>query len=213
MGSNLLAHFVLCFCATASNMVYTTIAPLFPLEVERRHLSSLYSGLVFWYCLSHFSAVSLGNCSALLFFKPLIRRWGRLGSVFSMLLILSSFAILFGLAKLFSSNAPFIALSLSSRLIQGVATEVTICSLILMASAYFRNFSSYLSVILLGIQLADLLGPLWGGLLFRLLGYVGIFMAQSVLMAAAALSILYFRRHEQAHPLVQIEEDDSLGYF
>ena len=43
-----LEHFIFTVCAFSANLVYMTIAPVLPLEIERRHLSSFYSGLIFW---------------------------------------------------------------------------------------------------------------------------------------------------------------------
>ena len=41
-------YFLFTLGGLATDYVYTTIAPVFPLEIERRHLSSFYSGLIFW---------------------------------------------------------------------------------------------------------------------------------------------------------------------
>ena len=81
-----------------------------------------------------------------------------------------------------------------------------------MISSYYEESSSYLNAEILGIQLSVLVGPLWGGLLFNLLGYTGIFAAQSVMLLFSGLLVCYFRGHERAHPLIQIQSADTLGY-
>ena len=43
--------------------------------------------------------------------------------------------------------------------------------------------------------MAELLGPLWGGLLFNPLGYTGIFLVQSLSILVTALMMCYFRRY------------------
>ena len=53
----------------------------------------------------------------------------------------------------------------------------------------------------LGIALADAGGPLFGGLLFDLLGYSGIFFAESIITALSGLLALWFRKYEADHPL------------
>ena len=77
-----------------------------------------------------------------------------------------------------------------------------------MVSVYYDDFSSYITVMMLGVQLADLLGPLWGGFLFNTLGYTGIFLVQGLASLAAGLLLCYFRGHERAHPLQHIQEED-----
>ena len=70
-----------------------------------------------------------------------------------------------------------------------------------MIAAYYEDMSTYITVLILGVQLADLLGPLWGGLLYPFLGYTGIFVTQGLLALLTGLLICYFRGHEKAHPL------------
>ena len=81
-----------------------------------------------------------------------------------------------------------------------------------MIPSYYESFSSYMTVELLGVQLAELLGPLWGALLFNSLGYTGIFTVQSLTILVTGLMMCYFRRHERDHPLIQIQEEDRLGW-
>ena len=65
----------------SSNIVCTTIAPVVPLEIERRRLSSFYSKFLFWSPSSFSSAMNVGSCFFLFLSKCLIRRMGRLRSV------------------------------------------------------------------------------------------------------------------------------------
>lgn len=71
-----------------------------------------------------------------------------------------------------------------------------------MISAYYTNYASYIGISVFGVHLAELFGPLWGGLLFKTLGYSGIFIVQSAVVIVIGLVLLcYFRAHEQSHPL------------
>ena len=47
MLRKLFEHFLFSLGGFSTNIVYTTVAPVFPLEVERRGLNSIYSGLIF----------------------------------------------------------------------------------------------------------------------------------------------------------------------
>lgn len=81
-----------------------------------------------------------------------------------------------------------------------------------MIAAYYEDVSSYITVEVLGIQMADLLGPLWGGLLFNSLGYTGIFLVQAFTALLSGLLMCYFKPHERAHPLQHIQEEDTLAF-
>ena len=56
------------------------------------------------------------------------------------------------------------------------------------------------------------MGPIWGGLLFDALGYIGIFAVQSALLLASAFLVLYFRTYERAISQVMAQEQDALTY-
>ena len=80
-----------------------------------------------------------------------------------------------------------------------------------MITSYYRDYSSYISAKILGVQIGNCVGPLWGGLLFNALGYTGIFLVQSATTFLGGLLVCYFRKHEKANPLIQIQQPDSLG--
>ena len=82
-----------------------------------------------------------------------------------------------------------------------------------MITAYYEDISSYVTADILGFQLADLLGPLWGGLLFNSLGYTGIFLLEALTSMVTGLLLCSFQGHERAHPLLHIQELDSLSIF
>ena len=94
-----------------------------------------------------------------------------------MYILLSFYLLIFGLAQRCSSDVLFLAASTISRFGEGLATSFNISTLMAMISSYYNPYSSYLSAEILGIQLSVLVGPLWGGLLFNLLGYTGIFVS------------------------------------
>ena len=50
-------------------------------------------------------------------------------------------------------------------------------------------------------MLSGFVGPLWGGLLFDVLDYTGIFAVQSSATLFISLNLCYFRKHESTHPL------------
>ena len=62
-----------------------------------------------------------------------------------------------------------------------------------MITEYYQNYPAYITVQILGIQIAELVGPLWGGLLFDLIGYTGIFVAQSATALLAGFCVCFFR--------------------
>ena len=124
--------------------------------------------------------MEVGTISILFVAKPLTKKCWRLPSFISVYALLAIEVLIFGHAKQFRSDALLLTLSISARVCEGLATSFTTCTLLAMIPSYYEAFSSYISVTLLGIQMAELLGPLWGGLLFNPLGYTGIFVVQSL---------------------------------
>ena len=48
MLRSVLDHFIVCASTLGVEIMFTAIAPLFPLELERRQMSSVYSGVMMW---------------------------------------------------------------------------------------------------------------------------------------------------------------------
>ena len=121
--------------------------------------------------------------------------------------------VLFGVVKHSSSDELFIGVSVWARLGEGMASAFVHSTLITMISTYYpNNASSYINAEIFGILLSELVGPLWGGLLFGELGYTGLFLLQSGTTLLFSLLLCYFRDHERAHPPLQIQDDDVLSY-
>ena len=146
--------------------------------------------------------MSIGYCVALCLSKTLTRWFGRLNSVIVVHLLLALSLLLFGLAKESSSDKVFIGFSILSRLGEGIATAYILSTIITISSAYYCNSASYINASVVGIHLAEFLGPLWGGLLFPAFGYTGIFVAQSGLTLFFGSLLFYFRGHERRNPLL-----------
>ena len=70
-----------------------------------------------------------------------------------------------------------------------------------MISAYYTHNASYINAEVFGTMLSGFVGPLWGALLFDLLGYTGIFLVQSATILLIGLTLCYFRGHETTHSL------------
>ena len=69
-------------------------------------------------------------------------------------------------------------------------------TIMLMATTYFERTRTYMSICFLGIQLADAGAPLWTGLLFDSLGYVGSFLTLGLFPLMAGLLLCPFRSYE-----------------
>ena len=120
--------------------------------------------------------MSLGALFALFISKALLQRCGKLRSVIWVLCVQSVFVLIFGLAKLFSSNSLFVSVSMICRFVEGLATNFIMSTSMLMITSYFQNYSSLLVADVIGLQTAELIGPLWGALLFQYINYSGIFL-------------------------------------
>ena len=62
-----------------------------------------------------------------------------------------------------------------SRFIEAFAFSLFSTILSIMIPSYFQHYSSYFVALNLGMQTADVVGPMLGAFLFKYLGYIGIF--------------------------------------
>ena len=143
----------------------------------------------------------------------LLNKYGRLRSVFVLSIVQSVCILSFGLGKAVSSGVLFISISMLSRIAEGFVCSSYLTLLRIMIPSYFDHYSSYLVAYSLGIQLSDLVGPIFGGLLFRHLGYIGIFSAQSGLCFLSSFLLLFFRDHEARNPYRQANQATTISYW
>ena len=71
-------------------------------------------------------------------------------------------------------------------------------SLSTMISSYYQEYSSFFTALMLGTQTADLIGPLWGGLLYNSIGYLGIFVTQACIILPNPFLLILFKEKERA---------------
>ena len=98
-------HFIFFYYSFAPSLIFTSVAPLLPIELIERHMSSLYAGLLTRYFCPHSSSTSVGYLLTPLAFKPLLRRCGKLKLGVSILLIQGLFISAFGVAVFFSNDS------------------------------------------------------------------------------------------------------------
>ncbi len=111
-------HLSIAVLGVFATMPYAIIAPLLPLEILKRGLPQILTGLVFSaYGFSQLIAPTL----AIRFLLPHVRHT-RLALYSQALLGVSLFA--YGIAQLFPSNALFVGLSFLARFCQGMAASV-----------------------------------------------------------------------------------------
>ena len=129
----------------SSNIVCTTIAPVVPLEIERRRLSSFYWKLLFWSPSSFSSAMNVGSLLPLSL-QVSHQTNGQTSLCFLMLMLLAAELLVFSLAKQLSSDVFFIALYLVCRLTEGMATGFILPTLMTIITAYYQDYSSRITV-------------------------------------------------------------------
>ena len=139
----------------------------------------------------------------------LIPHLGRLRTLQLGLLVMTLGISLFGFAKLIPQDWAFISLSMLSRTLEGFGYALSSQSTSIMALTYHESSASYLVALQLGFGLADMSGPLWGGLLYDSLGYSGIFWLEAGLTALCCLITLLFINHEAKHPVTRSSENPS----
>lgn len=83
----------------------------------------------------------------------------------------------------------------------------------LMITTYYVNPTTYLMVQELGLILADVGGPLWSGLLFDPLGYVGIFVTLGLFPLYAAFLLCFFRSKDKMYAQPDSQVSSTLTYF
>ena len=180
---------------------------------SREEHSSLTS-LASFFCINllNYSCYSIGFLSAPLAIKPLLKKYGRLHSALFLGFTHAACLLFFGVSKTIPNDALFLSLSMLSRLVEGFVFSLYLTIINIMIPSYFQNYSSFLVAYSLGVQLADLTGPLFGGLLFRYLGYFGIFLLQSLLFFFSNFLLLCFTSYERNNPYQEPVEQATLSY-
>ena len=206
-------HFIFFYYSFAPSLIFTSVAPLLPIELIERHMSSLYAGLLTRYFSHHSSSTSVGYLLTPLAFKPLLRRCGKLKLGVSILLIQGLFISAFGVAVFFSNDSLFIIISLLTRATKTFCSIISIQTAMLMIPSYYSRTSSYFSIQIIGLQMADVVSPLWSGFLFSHLGYAGIFIALSLFPLVGALLLCYFKTYDASHPYEEPASSQSVGYL
>ena len=77
--------------------------------------------------------------------------------------------------------------------------------------SYFENYSSYIVAYGLGIQISDAVGPIFGGVLFKHLGYIGVFSLQSALCFLSAFLMLCFVGKPTRSPVLPLSQSSTLS--
>ncbi len=187
-------HFLFAFIAFVSETSRSSIVPVLPLELNRRGLSSIHSGLSFRWVPS-FSSLSIGLAFGPLLFKAyVLPNTNRLVTAQLGILLNAVSFLLLAISKPFSSDLVFLVFTYAGRICGGAGDSITVSCLFMMASTYSAT-TSRLVAITFGSSLADAVGPLYGGLLFPVLGYSGIFLLQMGLVLIGALSSFYFLKY------------------
>ena len=163
---------------------------------------------------SNFSFYSAGFFFSPLFSTLFLTKCGRLRSAFFLLLAQSLFILSFGLSKLVPNDVLFVTFCMLSRFAEGFVCASFYSVLMMMIPSYFPDYSSYFTANSIGLQLSDMLGPVWGGLLYNSLGYSGIFILQSAICFSSAFLLLFFLPHERSNPYHKPATVHSvLGYW
>ena len=126
----------------------------------------------------------------------MLPRLGRIKAVIVSYIFLISGLLMLALSKQFTSNSIFIFLTCFGRLLEGVGINSAYPTLTYMASSYYSDYAPYVTIIYVGINISDVLGPSFAGLMFPLLHYSGVFLLIAGLCLIAALLTLTFRRFE-----------------
>ena len=112
-----LDHLIVLFVSAVPLVNYTLVAPLFPLELERRALPSYFSALIFLYSPSYLRCFGTGFLASPFLSKLLLRKYGRLHSTLLLALLQSGCILSFGLSKAIPIDTLFIAASMLSRFV------------------------------------------------------------------------------------------------
>ncbi|XP_069682376.1 MFS-type transporter SLC18B1-like [Periplaneta americana] len=160
-------------------------APFYPAEAEHKGASATEYGLVFgiFELVSFLSSPMLGKYLDLIGPKFMLN---------SGIFIASSCSILFGLLDLVPKHVDFIALSFTIRIIEALgASAATTAAFAITAAVFPESVATTFATLEVFYGLGYIVGPMIGGILFSLGGYILPFVIMGAFLMVDAV-IIYF---------------------
>ncbi|XP_069091277.1 MFS-type transporter SLC18B1 isoform X3 [Pleurodeles waltl] len=166
--------FTLISCASinfSSMIIYSVLAPFFPLEAVKKGVSNTFVGLIFG-CFALFNFIS-----SLVLGKYLV----EIGAKFMFLAGMFSSGvatILFGMLDKAADGTPFIVLCFVVRAVDAIGFGAAMtASFSILAKAFPNNIATVLGTLEIFTGLGLVLGPPIGGFLYQTFGYEIPFIA------------------------------------
>ncbi|ESN93938.1 hypothetical protein HELRODRAFT_87910, partial [Helobdella robusta] len=177
---------VITFCAANFFIVlaYSTLAPFFPTEAQKKGISSTFVGLVF----GSYELV-------LLIASPFYGTYISIGAKFlyiAGLLLCGVCTILFGLIKNAPNGTPYLVLCLIIRMFEALgAAAFGTASFSMMAYNFPKHIATMFGTLEMFNGLGLIVGPPVGGALYELGGFTTPFVVLGTLMLAIGLISIY----------------------
>ena len=144
---------------------YSMPFSIFPLIASNKGVSHSLIGLIF-------SVFPLGSIIPSLIFAKMMKVWGRIKLLFISCLLLGISTILFGLLDRIDSTSVFLALAITSRIVQGMACG-GFCTVAyaIIALLYRDSLIKKQTFMVLSFTVGVGLGPIIGGGLYEVFNY------------------------------------------
>lgn len=169
---------------------YSLPAPIFPIEMKRRHLGQTSIGVAL-------AAYSFGFIlGSIMPTDRLYKKLGRRSATQCGILVLSCALVLYATSYFIPDQyrVLFLFASIACRMLEGFSTGIILSALLtLLSLAYPSERGRALSARACGGSLGMSLGGLLGGCLNMVLGYFGVFLAFSVVTLLTSLLIFIFK--------------------
>lgn len=160
-------------------------APFYPAEAERKGVSASEYGLVF----GIFELVSFLSCPILGKYLDFI---GPKFMLNSGIFIASTCSILFGLLDLVTGHIDFITLSFTIRIVEALGTSAaTTAAFAITASVFPDSVATTFAALETFYGLGYIVGPMIGGMLFSLGGYILPFVSMGTFLMLDAIFIYF----------------------
>ncbi|KDR14079.1 MFS-type transporter SLC18B1-like [Zootermopsis nevadensis] len=160
-------------------------APFYPAEAERKGVSASEYGLVFgiFELVSFLSSPILGKYLSYIGPKFMLN---------SGIFIASTCSILFGLLDLVPKHVDFIALSFTIRIVEALgASAATTAAFAITASVFPDSVATTFAALEVFYGLGYIVGPMIGGILFSLGGYILPFVVMGTFLMLVAIFIYF----------------------
>lgn len=199
MGNNEIVYLYSVFLM--SNILYSIVAPILPLELKSLHINEQWNGVIF-------SAYALSGILSSLFIPNLFQGCDKVKTIMGGLVAMGLSFALFGFIIYLKDTWMIIASAIVLRLVQGAsACLIKIMSYSMLLVVYPDEQVKYLGIVEGGMSLGMLIGPVIGSVAYKYTRFMLTFLIVGGVNLLIALLMYFWTKTEEKRERKWLEED------